>query len=95
MKKDKIQRNTFLAVTALTVLVATPMFAHNCAEEIPKVQASIDALDPDDVPFGDKQMAEKQLATAKERLNQNDERSCLLYVESARSTVEAAQSVGR
>ena len=85
-------RETKIAKTAFGVLVTLglagmPAFAATCEEELPQIQAAIDAM-PDDA---DKQVAEKQYGKAQERLSSGNEKACLKYLESARSAIEAEQ----
>ncbi len=92
MKKRINPSWVLVTVATLTVFVAGPVFADSCKEEIPLVKASIDAMEADDTAFGDKQIAEKHLESAQGRLAEDDERGCLLYIEAARSTIQAAQN---
>jgi hypothetical protein len=70
-----------LAIIALT----GPAFAASCEEELVSIKAEIDAMPSN----ADKSLAEHQLGKAQERLAAGKESSCLRYVESARSAMEA------
>lgn len=73
--------------TSMVVLAATSAFAKTCSEEIPIVESEIQEMSAS----ADANTATHQLGKAKERLAAGKENSCLRYVESARSAVEAAR----
>ena len=88
---DHAKPSNALAFTAvfagLFSLLASPAFAHSCAEELPKIEAQIESMSDS----ADKNLARHQYEQAKERLSAGKENSCLRYVEAARSAIEARQ----
>jgi hypothetical protein len=89
MKTWKVLK--ILSLYALSVcsfaLIAAPAFAHSCAEELPAIEAQIEKM-PDSA---DKNTAAHQYERAKERHSAGKEKSCLRYLEAARSAIEAWQ----
>ncbi|QJF50214.1 hypothetical protein [Roseobacter ponti] len=81
---------SFSFCLALT-LVTGPAAAATCAEELPEIKTQIDAM-PEDA---DKHVAETQYAKAEKRLEEGKERACLLYLESARSAIQAEHMSNR
>lgn len=65
---------------------AAPAVAKTCAEEMPEIKASIEAMTHN----ADFNVAEHQYQKAQERLAAGKENSCLRYLESARSAIQAA-----
>lgn len=76
-----------LAAALACILVAAPAYAKTCEEEMPEIKALIEGLHSG----ADKTTAEHQYEKAQQRLADGKERSCLLYLESARAAIEAEQ----
>ncbi len=79
------------SICLVFALFAGVAAAATCAEELSVIKTQIDAM-PEDA---DKHVAETQYAKAEKRLEEGKERACLLYLESARSAIEAEHMSNR